>query len=318
MKKFLGVLLAGLLMALPFQVQAQQQAYVAQSGVTFVVQQAATAGFTSGAVRLPTYSGNGVLNVVEAGITGSPSGCSVVLKYQSNAGGAATSAVVTQAFTPSTGIQQFSVTPSVANGDNYIAVYACSSTYPTAGTISLTFSPGPAPSASASAVTVSSGTLTAVTSITNPVATTINSGTVTAVTTVGTVTNPVTVNNANTPGTTDPCQNPSLLKTSAAISISGAAGTYQIVALSAGKAIYVCGLNDGSAGTTPSFELLPGTGTNCGTPGTALTGAIPFTSGSSIHLDAGGGTVVSTPASDELCAVTIGTGHFGVVTYVQE
>lgn len=295
MKKFLGVVLAACLMALPFQATAQygQSVLTTQAGITFFVGQAATATATSGAVRLPTYSGNGVLNVVETGVTGSPSGCSIKLEYQSNAGGANTAAVVTQAFTPATGIQQFSITPSVANGDNYVAVYGCSSTYPTAGLLSLTFSPGPAPSSGTTAVSISSGTLTG-------------------------ITNAISVNNVNTPGTTDPCQNPSVLKSSAAISISGGSGTTQIIALSAGKAIYVCALNDGSAGTTPSLELLPGTGTNCGTPGTAITGAIPFTSGSSIHLDAGGGTVAVSPASDELCAVTIGTGHFGVITYVQQ
>ena len=273
MKNRILALLAVCLMALPLAAQS----YTAQSGVTFFVQQAATATATSGAVRLPTFSGSGTLTVVETGITGSPSGCTVKLYYQSNGGGANTSVVSTTSFTPSTGVQTFTISPSVASGDNYVAVYACSSTYPTAGLLTASFSP--------------------------IVTTTAGGGT-------------QTVSQSVAAGT-DPCQNPAVLKSSAAISIASAS-TVQIVALSGTKSIYVCALSDGSSGTTPSFELLPGTGTNCGTPGTALTGVITFTSGSGIHLDAGGGSVVVAPAGDELCAVTVGAAHGGVVTFVQQ
>ena len=68
MKKLIGVL-AACLMALPLAAQT----YTAQAGVTFFVQQSATATATSGAVRLPTYSGTGTLNIIGAGIVGSRS-----------------------------------------------------------------------------------------------------------------------------------------------------------------------------------------------------------------------------------------------------
>jgi hypothetical protein len=151
MKKFLLSILAASLFMLPSLTQAQT--YVAQSGVSFFVGTAATATATSGAVRLPNFNGAGTLTVIGAGITGSPSGCTIVLKYSSNAGGGVTSAISTTSFTPATSVQQFTITPSVANGDRYTAVYSCSSTYPTAGTITASFSPSGAAAGGAITVT---------------------------------------------------------------------------------------------------------------------------------------------------------------------
>jgi hypothetical protein len=267
MKKLVAVLAA--LVALPIAFAQSSPTYTAQAGVTFFVQQSATAAATSGAVRLPTYSGSGVLNIAEAGITGSPSGCTVKLESSTNAGGAATAALSTTSFTPATGIQQFMISPSVPAGDNYTAVYACSSTYPTAGTISVTFSP-------------------------------INTNV-----------------QANLSGFGDPCQNPSVTKSSVAISIATATTT-QVIALASGKAIYVCGLTDGSAGTTPSLTVEYGTGSACGTGTTVLTGVEPFTSGSSITMGYGGSTAMTVPSGNALCLVTVGTNHGGVLSYVQQ
>jgi len=152
MKKYLlGVLAASAIFMLPFTVQAQT--YVAQSGVSFFNGVTATATHTSSAIRLPNFNGAGTLTIVGVGITGSPSGCTMVLKYSSNAGGGVTGAISTTSFTPATSVQQFTVTPSVANGDNYTAVYACSSTYPTAGTIIASFSPANAAAGGAITVT---------------------------------------------------------------------------------------------------------------------------------------------------------------------
>jgi hypothetical protein len=139
MKKILVVLAA--VMLLPLAISAQT--YQAQSGVSLLTGVTASATHTSGAVRLPTFSGVGTLNITESGITGSPSGCSVALKYQQNNGTVATAAVATIAFTPATGTQQLAVVPTVPSGDNYVAVYNCSSTYPTAGLINVSFSPIP-------------------------------------------------------------------------------------------------------------------------------------------------------------------------------
>ena len=154
MKKIIASII-GALMALTLPA-VSQTTYIAQSGVTFWVQQAATATSVTGAVRLPTFSGAGTLTVIGAGITGSPSGCTIALAYQSNGGGAATSAVSTTSFTPASSTQTFTISPSVATGDNYIATYACSSAYPTAGTITASFSP-------AITSTVASGSVSIVT-----------------------------------------------------------------------------------------------------------------------------------------------------------
>jgi hypothetical protein len=118
-----------------------QSTYNSQSGVTLFTAQAATATATSAAIRLPNFVGTGTLNITETGITGSPSGCSIALAYQQNNSITATAAVATVAFTPATGTQQLAVTPSTLSGDNYVATYACSSTYPTAGVLNVTFSP---------------------------------------------------------------------------------------------------------------------------------------------------------------------------------
>jgi hypothetical protein len=157
MKKIIASIIGALMaLTLPLAASAQSPTYTAQSGVTFWVQQAATATSVTGAVRLPTFSGAGTLTVIGAGITGSPSGCTIALAYQSNGGGAATSAVSTTSFTPASSTQTFTISPSVATGDNYIATYACSSTYPTAGTITASFSP-------AITSTVASGSVSIVT-----------------------------------------------------------------------------------------------------------------------------------------------------------
>lgn len=268
MKKFLIPFAAAMLCALPAVAQLPSYNNYAQAGVSLFSSQAATATATSGPVRLPTFSGAGTLNITESGITGSPSGCSIALAYQQNNATVATSAVVTQAFTPSTGTQQFTVAPTPATGDSYVAMYSCSSTYPTAGLISVSFSPS-------NAVVLS-----------------------------------------NTPGATDPCQTPSALKSSVSVAITTATTT-QLVALSAGKAVYVCGFSATfGATTTLGFEY--GTGTNCGTGTTALTGVMAPATGTFISMNSDG-TDFTAPSGNALCAVSTGTGGIqGVLTYVQQ
>jgi hypothetical protein len=148
-------------------------------------------------------------------------------------------------------------------------------------------------------------------SISGTPAVTITSGTVT------TITNAVTVNQANVAGTNDPCNNPAIIKTGAVINVASA-GEASIVALSAGKAIYVCAFIDASAGTTPSITFQQGTVAGCASGTTAITGTMPFTSGSSISANGGGGTLFSVPAGDVLCALTVGANHGGVLSYVQQ
>lgn len=143
MKKSILGILAAVLFALPFATQAQIPSYAntAQGGVSLFTAIGATATSTSAAIRLPAFSGSGTLTLTETAVTGSPSGCTVTLAYHGNNAATAGAVVSTTAFTPSTGTQTFSITPSVLTGDSYVAVYACSSAYPTAGFITVSFSP---------------------------------------------------------------------------------------------------------------------------------------------------------------------------------
>ncbi len=137
MKKFIGILAAVLFALSPLTSTAQN--YTASSGVSLFTGVPAT-GTQAGTSRLPNFSGTGVLTITEAGITGSPSACSVTLKYKGNNTNTAGAVISTTSFTPSTGVQTFTITPSNLTGDNYTATYACT-TYPTAGSITASFSP---------------------------------------------------------------------------------------------------------------------------------------------------------------------------------
>lgn len=103
---------------------------------------AATATQTGAAIKIPLQSANGTLAITGAGITGSPSGCTVNLELQQSTGAPASASIAAQAFTPGNTYQSFLISPAVnfQNGDNMIAVYACA-TYPTGGTITITFGP---------------------------------------------------------------------------------------------------------------------------------------------------------------------------------
>ena len=265
-KRIVISLLAAAMMLFSVVSSVAQVTYTGLSGVSFITSAPATATSVSSAVRLPNYSGSGVLTVTESGITGSPSGCSIKLAYQgNNATVVSTTNSTSTAFTPATGVQQFSITPVVGAGDQYVATYACSSTYPTAGTITVSFSP---------------------------------------------------FNLMAQANVGDPCANPAVAKSSAAISVASA-GEATLVALASGKSIYVCGITDGSAGTTPSLVLQSGTVSGCASGTTAMTGAIPFASSSTLNMG-WGGTIIKVPAGGELCALTVGAGHYGVTTFVQQ
>jgi hypothetical protein len=48
-----------------------------------------------------------------------------------------------------------------------------------------------------------------------------------------------------------------------------------------------------------------------------MTGAIPFVTSTVLNMG-WGGTIVKVPSGGELCALTVGANHYGVVTYVQQ
>ena len=117
---------------------------------------AATGTQTSSAVKIPIQSATGSLVITGSGITGSPSGCQIALELQQSTGAPASAAYFTQAFTPANSYQGFYAYPAgslgLAAGDNLIAVYSCSTTYPSAGTITVTFSPTPTASLGTGAI----------------------------------------------------------------------------------------------------------------------------------------------------------------------
>ena len=280
MKKLIGIL-AACLFALPL-VSAAQATNVAYSGVSLFTAASSTVTSTVGPVKLPTFSGAGVLTVTESGVTGSPSGCNIKLYYQGNNSPTATSVVATVNFTPGNNVQTFTIVPSVLNGDAYVAIYACSTTYPTAGLLTASFSP-------------SAGNVSAAISGT------------------------ASVNQVNVANNNDPCAAPSALKSNIAINISTATTT-QLVAAVASKVVYVCGWSGSAAGTTPAITFEYGTGASCGTGTTALTGAMLVPSGNFVSVGGGGSTTFPNAAGTALCLVSGGTGPSiqGQLTYVQQ
>lgn len=123
----------------------------------------------------------------------------------------------------------------------------------------------------------------------------------------------------------DPCQTSAIVKQSVAVNISSATTT-QVVALSAGKQVFVCGYSITVLGlitTAGSVQFEYGTGSSCGTGTTVLTGTMQgqAVAGQTLLLvPSGGGTIFSTIASNALCLVTTGTApqFQGYITFVQQ
>jgi hypothetical protein len=92
------------------------------------------------------------------------------------------------------------------------------------------------------------------------------------------------------------------------------AGTAQLVAAVSGEAIYVTDW-DAVAGGTGTFRLEYGTGTNCATGTTALTGTYP----TAAQFGRAGVGHLFIPAGNALCIVTTGAAASqGFVAYVQK
>ncbi len=94
-------------------------------------------------------------------------------------------------------------------------------------------------------------------------------------------------------------------------------GSTQLVALVSGQVIYVCGYNF-MAGGTANVKLLYGTGTNCGTGATDLTGPYPLIAQTGVSYGNGEGTVFRTASANALCVnLSAAVQVSGVVTYTQ-
>jgi len=127
-----------------------------------------------------------------------------------------------------------------------------------------------------------------------------------------------------TPSSVDPCQSPSIAKSSAPINITTATTT-QIVGLVSGKTIYPCAIsvqeNSNTGNITYQWEY--GTGSACGTGTAALSGPFATDNSQIASQSLGGLTLMAIPVSNALCLVTTGTpgtnaGVFGFVSYVQQ
>lgn len=96
---------------------------------------------------------------------------------------------------------------------------------------------------------------------------------------------------------------------------TAAAATAQIVALTTGKVIYVTSFNI-FAGGTGTIKFVYGTGTNCGTGTTDLTGAYAMKDQAFVSVGNGLGAVLVPPVSNALCITTSATVQMsGSVSY---
>lgn len=93
----------------------------------------------------------------------------------------------------------------------------------------------------------------------------------------------------------------------------------QLVALISGMKIYVCAYYGSTSGTAPTVTFEYGTGTNCGTGTTILTGPITLATGSIVQSQAFEGTQLVIPAGNALCTLLGGTTptYTGFVSYRQ-
>ncbi len=114
----------------------------------------------------------------------------------------------------------------------------------------------------------------------------------------------------------NPCLNPSATLVTVSGATAGTAAT-QVIAATAGK-IYICSMAVvGVSGTTPTFSLVTGTGTNCGTGQAVLLPGFATAAGA---LYAFTNPVAVGPAAGALCYLDTGTTPVQnyVITYVQQ
>jgi hypothetical protein len=132
-----------------------------------------------------------------------------------------------------------------------------------------------------------------------------------------------TVGASNPEFVSPPICNPNNI--ASAVYDASTSGATQLVALSSGKTIYVCGFQISTSQTTAvSVKLVYGTGTNCGTGSTAMTPAYPLQAPSStgpigMVLAPAHFFGVKTAASNALCISTNAAASVqALVWYVQQ
>jgi hypothetical protein len=247
----------------------------------------ATGTQTSALQSTPWLTQYGTLLITWASITGSPATCTFQIKSADTNGNLQNNGSALSV-TPSNGStsQIFSPSSTLLSAPQLEVVYACG-TYPSGGTLTLDFVPlvsiAVQPSGNyfnanlyASSTAVGLGGNTAANSL--PVAEATNQG--------------------------NPCFNPNSTPVTLTGASSGTSAT-QLIALSAGKQIFLCSVVlTAISGTTPKYTLEYGTGTNCATlAGTFVGPSASATAGNIFSYP----NAFIVPASDELCYLMSGT-----------
>ncbi len=95
------------------------------------------------------------------------------------------------------------------------------------------------------------------------------------------------------------------------------ASTVEIIPLVSTKSIYITSFDFMSSGTL-NATLVYGTGTNCGTGTTALTGAYPLIAQAGISKGNGLGIILVVPVSNAVCLTASGSSQVsGSISYAQ-
>jgi hypothetical protein len=112
------------------------------------------------------------------------------------------------------------------------------------------------------------------------------------------------------------CHDPNAVLQSVALNASTTSAV-QLIALSGTTKIYVCSITVIGGGTSPTFSLVYGTGTNCGTGQTVLVQAVPLSTTTPFNFVS---PTAVTPAGQAACTLLTGTSPTakGVLSFVQQ
>jgi hypothetical protein len=116
----------------------------------------------------------------------------------------------------------------------------------------------------------------------------------------------------------NPCVSPDGVLTSTSVAATSGTAAVQVIALSATQKVFVCSMSVvGTSGSTPTFSLVYGTGTNCAGGQATLVPAFGTTAG---QLYAFANPVAVTPTGQAVCYLDGGTTPVQsvVLTYVQQ
>jgi hypothetical protein len=278
-----------------------QDPIVSQAFVNIWTAQDVTTTRTSSSIRNPIFSQTGTLQLTWASITGSPATCTFQVQGVDSQGNVLSNGS-TFSVSPANGTtsQTFTAASTLQTAAQIKVIFACV-TYPTAGNLTLDFSP--IPNVNVTNTVAVSGTVTA------------NQGTAN-----GTPWNENIAQVGGSAVVADPCQQ--LTRLSANINL--AAGGRIITGVSA-KQTYICSMELITA-TAQNIALVEGTGTTCATSTAGMAGGATAATGWNFAANGGfvkgtGGNWVfkTATAADDVCLLLSSTGQTsGSVQYVQQ